>query len=288
MTFKTTDQFFSSPMRFLMRVVPILLLVLSFLLAASMPSDAFAKTSKKSSKSTENKLYAAIVVDAQTGEVLMARYADSIRHPASLTKMMTLYMVFEELKTGKLRMNDNIKITKHAAGMSPSKLGLPVGSNIRVKDAILALVTKSANDVSAAIGDKLGGSERAFARKMTQRARDLGMSRTTFRNASGLPDPQQVSTARDMAKLAMALLRDFPEYYHYFGVRNFTYHGATHKNHNRLLGEYDGLDGIKTGYINASGFNLVASAKRSGRRLVGVVFGGRTWKSRNAHMVKIH
>lgn len=262
---------------------------LSALIVCAGFDDAWAAKKKKtkSANSTETKRYAAIVADAQTGEVLMARYADSIRHPASLTKMMTLYMVFEAIERGSLSLSDRITFSSHAAKMSPSKLGLPVGSKLRVEDGIKALVTKSANDVAAAFAEKLAGSERNFAARMTRKAKELGMTRTVFRNASGLPDTQQVTTARDMAKLAMALLRDFPHRYHYFGIRNFSYNGRNHHNHNRLLGEYRGLDGIKTGYINASGFNLVASAKQNGRRLVGVVFGGQTWRSRNDHMVKL-
>jgi len=264
-------------------------LLATLILGFDFGDDAFAATKKKSkaAKSTENKLYAAIVVDAQTGEVLMARHADSIRHPASLTKMMTLYMLFEAIDSGRVRMSDRVVMSSRSAGMSPSKLGVPAGQSIKVEEAIKSIVTKSANDVSAALGEKLAGSEKAFAAKMTRKAKDLGMSRTVFRNASGLPDPQQVTTARDMAKLAMALLRDYPGYYHYFGVRNFEFRGVSHHNHNRLLGEYPGLDGIKTGFINASGFNLVASAKQNNRRLVGVVFGGRSWRSRNDHMVKL-
>lgn len=250
-------------------------------------ADAATKKKSKAAKPAASKPYAAIVVDAQTGEVLMARQADSIRHPASLTKMMTLYMLFDAIQSGRVRMSDPIIITSHAAGMSPSKLGIPAGQSIRVDDAIGAIVTKSANDIAAAVAEKLGGSERLFCAKMTRKAHDLGMTRTNFRNASGLPDPQQVTTARDMAKLAMALLRDFPQYYHYFGIKNFEYRGMVLTNHNRLLGEYPGLDGIKTGYINDSGFNLVASARQNGRRLVGVVFGGRTWRSRNDHMVSL-
>lgn len=259
-------------------------LILGF---ANLDSAQAKSSSKKASKAVNTKPYSAIVVDAATGEVLMARQADSIRHPASLTKMMTLYMVFAALESGQLRMNDRITISSHAASMSPSKMGIPVGKSIAVEDAIQALVTKSANDVAAAVAERLGGTERGFCAKMTRKAQALGMSRTTFRNASGLPDPQQVTTARDMAKLAMALLRDYPQYYRYFGVRNFEYKGTVIPNHNRLLGEYPGLDGIKTGYINASGFNLVASAKQDGRRLVGVVFGGQTWRSRNNNMVQI-
>lgn len=271
----------------MMRFFVFLALCVATLMIGFADADAATKKKQRTAKAAQTKPYSAIVVDATTGEVLMARQADSIRHPASLTKMMTLYMTFDAIEHGTIRMNDRIRISSHAASMSPSKLGLPVGSSIRVEDAIKAIVTKSANDVAAALGEKLAGSERSFATRMTRKAKELGMSRTNFRNASGLPDPQQVTTARDMAKLAMALLRDYPSYYHYFGVRNFAYNGSVHVNHNRLLGEYPGLDGIKTGYINASGFNLVASAKQNGRRLVGVVFGGRTWRSRNAHMVKL-
>ncbi len=274
-----------------MRFFAFLFLLLATLSLGFAHAEAAEKKKSKSksttSKAAQTKPYAAIVVDAQTGEVLMARQADSIRHPASLTKIMTLYMLFEAIEDGRLRMNDTITISSHAASMSPSKLGLPPGRTIRVEDAIGAIVTKSANDVAAAVAEKLGGSERAFCNRMTRKAHDLGMTRTTFRNASGLPDPQQVTSARDMAKLAMAMLRDYPQYYHYFGIRNFEFQGQSMRNHNRLLGEYPGLDGIKTGYINASGFNLVASAKQNGRRLVGVVFGGRTWKSRNDHMVTL-
>lgn len=284
---KRSENFFVSFLLGALRFTALACLVVVFSCAGFDDAHAAKKKKTKSANATENKRYAAIVADAQTGEVLMARSADSIRHPASLTKMMTLYMVFEAVDRGSLKMSDRMAISKHAAGMSPSKLGLPAGSKIRVEDGVKALVTKSANDIAAAFGEKLAGSERNFASRMTRRAKELGMTRTVFRNASGLPDRQQVTTARDMAKLAMALLRDFPHYYHYFGITNFSYNGKNHHNHNRLLGEYRGLDGIKTGYINDSGFNLVASAKQNGRRLVGVVFGGQTWRSRNDHMVKL-
>lgn len=251
-------------------------------------TDAQAASKKKrSAQSQENPKYAALVMDAQTGEILMARHADSQRHPASLTKVMTLYMLFEAIDAGKIRMNDRIPVSAFAAGKPPSKLGLPAGSTIRVEDAVKALVTRSANDIAAALGEKLGGSERNFAAQMTARAKRLGMSRTVYRNASGLPDQQQITTARDQARLAQAMLNDFPHYYHYFGITNFEFQGANYHNHNRLLGNYSGLDGIKTGYVNASGFNLIASAKQNNRRLIGIVMGGRTSHSRNAHMVKL-
>ena len=231
-----------------------------------------------------NPKYASIVVDYDTGQVLHQRYADKKLHPASLTKVMTLLMVFDQIQSGRLGMNDRIRMSKNAAAAVPSKLGLPIGSSIRVKDAIYALVTKSANDVALAIAEHIGRNETHFARMMTDKARSIGMSRTTFKNASGLHDPRQVTTARDMALMGRYLIRNYPHEYKYFSRQYFTYQGKTYRNHNRLMASYNGMDGIKTGYINASGFNLLASAQRNGRRLIGVVFGGRTTKTRNAHM----
>lgn len=217
--------------------------------------------------------YAALVMDAETGRVLRQESADKPRYPASLTKMMTLYLLFEALDSKAVRLNTPMKVSALAASRPASRLGLKPGDTITVRQAILALITKSANDVATVVAERLGGSESRFAQKMTTRARGLGMKRTTFRNASGLPDLNQVTTAHDMAILARALLRRFPHYYGYFSEDAFEFHGHRHVNHNRLLGAYDGVDGIKTGYIHASGFNLVASAKRNGRRLIGVVFG---------------
>lgn len=234
-----------------------------------------------------NPKYASIVVDAESGKVLRARYADKKLHPASLTKMMTLYMAFDALSRGKLKLTDRVPVSRHAASMVPSKLYLKVGSSIKVEDAIYALVTKSANDVAAALGEKLGGSEWAFAQKMTAMARSLGMKNTTFKNASGLHHKKQVTTARDMAILARALIYNHPQYYHYFSTKNFKYRGNNYHNHNRLMSSYEGMDGIKTGYIHASGFNLAASAVQDGRRLVGVVLGGRSTRTRNEHMREI-
>ena len=231
--------------------------------------------------------YASIVIDGETGEVLRSRNADVRRYPASLTKMMTLYLLFEAVDKGKLSLNSKLKVSKRAARQSPSKLGLRAGSNIRVEDAIKALVVKSANDVAVVVAEALGGTEAEFAKKMTRKAHALGMSRTTFRNASGLPNRKQRSTARDMAQLARALMRDFPHRYHYFDDQRFRHRGREHRSPNRLLGRYRGMDGIKTGYIRASGFNLVASAERDGRRVIAVVFGGKTSRSRNAHMVNL-
>ncbi|MEQ8354214.1 MAG: D-alanyl-D-alanine carboxypeptidase family protein [Kiloniellaceae bacterium] len=231
--------------------------------------------------------YASIVVDADTGQVLHAVNADTRNYPASLTKMMTLYMVFEALEKGRLTLDQELPVSKRASGMPPSKLGLKRGDTIKLEDAILALATKSANDVAVVIAEALGGKETTFAQMMTQRARELDMSRTTFRNASGLPNRGQKSTARDMARLAKALMEDYPQYYHYFSVRSFAYKGRTYRSHNGLLKRYKGTDGIKTGYIRASGFNLVSSVERDGRRLIAVVFGGKTARSRDRHMVKL-
>jgi D-alanyl-D-alanine carboxypeptidase len=232
--------------------------------------------------------YAAFLQDADTGAVLLAINADAPRRPASLTKMMTLYLAFEALRQGRMTEATPIRVSRHAAGMEPSRLGLRAGSAIRARDAILALVTKSANDAAAALAEHLsGGSEVAFARMMTRKARALGMADTTFRNASGLPHPAQVTTARDMARLSLALIRDFPRRYAYFAAADFAWQGRRHANHNRLLAEYDGADGIKTGFIRASGFNLAASAARDGRRLVAVVFGGATGRERDRHVMAL-
>jgi D-alanyl-D-alanine carboxypeptidase len=227
---------------------------------------------------------AVIVIDANTGKTLYSESADATRHPASLTKMMTLYMVFERMQAGKLSKSTPLRVSSRAAGAAPSKLGLRAGSSISVEQAILALVTKSANDAAIVVSENLGGSESEFARMMTRKARALGMSGTTFRNASGLPDARQVTTARDMARLGIALREHFPRYYGYFKAGSFTYGGRTHRNHNKLLGRVAGVDGIKTGYIRASGFNLVTSAKSNGRSIVAVVMGGSSGAKRDARM----
>ncbi|MCP1335241.1 D-alanyl-D-alanine carboxypeptidase [Futiania mangrovi] len=231
--------------------------------------------------------YASIVMDADTGRVLHARNADARRYPASLTKMMTLYLLFEALDERRVRLSTPIEVSRFAAAEPPSKLGLKPGETIEVEDAIVALIVKSANDVATAVGEHLGGSERSFAKMMTRKAHELGMARTTFRNAHGLPDRAQQTTARDMATLAQRLMTDFPQYYRYFASETFRFRGVTHRTHNRFLTGFEGADGLKTGYINASGFNLASSAKRKGRHLVGVVFGGRTSRSRDAHMVDL-
>lgn len=235
----------------------------------------------------EARKYASIVVDADTGDVLHERHAADLRYPASLTKIMTLMLAFDELRAGRLTLEQKLRVSAHAAAQPPSKLGLRPGQSIAVKDLVLALVTKSANDAAVVLAEGIGGTESGFARKMTARARLLGMKDTTFRNASGLPDRQQRTTARDMAKLGMAMMREHPQRYRYFSIQAFTWKGRTYKNHNHLLGRYQGTDGIKTGYIRDSGYNLVASVERNGQRLIGVVFGGRTGASRDKHMVSL-
>lgn len=231
--------------------------------------------------------YAAIVMDHRTGAILVAHHADALRHPASLTKVMTLYMVFEALEAGRLSLNSPIRMSAEAHSRPPSRLGLPVGAQFSVETAILALITRSANDVAAAVGEHLAGSEAAFARQMTLRARQMGMTRTVFRNASGLPDAEQVTTARDMALLGQRLLRDFPQHYHYFSATHFRHNQTLIRNHNGMLADYPGMDGIKTGFTRASGFNILTSAERSGVRLVGAVFGGANWRERNTQMAAL-
>ena len=226
-------------------------------------------------------------MDADSGRVLHAVNANTRNYPASLTKMMTLYMVFEALRSGRLTLAKKLVASRRAAGASPAKLGLKAGEAITVEAVILALVTKSANDAAVVVAEALGGTEVKFARMMTAKAKALGMRRTTFRNASGLPNRRQLSTARDMAALARRLIVDFPKRYRYFSRQQYTFRGKRFKNHNSLLRSFPGTDGIKTGYIKASGFNLVASAKRDGRRLIAVVFGGRTARSRDKHMARL-
>ena len=226
--------------------------------------------------------YASIVVDANSGAVMQATNADSPRHPASLTKIMTLYLLFERLVQGKIKLATELPVSAHAAMQAPSKLGLKPGESIRVETAIRAIVTKSANDVAVIVAEALGGDEPSFAGMMTAKAKALGMSQTLYRNASGLPDEQQITTARDQATLGRAIQDRFPNYYQYFATRTFEYRGKSIRNHNHLLGAVDGLDGIKTGYIHDSGFNIVTSVRRANHHVVAVVFGGRTAEARDA------
>lgn len=227
-------------------------------------------------------VYEAIVLDAQTGQVLRELNPDVSTQPASLTKMMTLYLTFEALNQGRLRLDQYLRVSDYAATRAPSKLGLVPGESVTVHDLILGIVTKSANDAAVVLGEALGGSESTFAQQMTWKARQLGMNSTVYYNANGLPDPNQRTTARDIARLALALYHQFPREYRYFSTRAFVFRGQEMRNHNHMMEWYPGLDGIKTGYVNASGFNLAASAVRDGHRLIGVVMGGQSagWRDR--------
>lgn len=227
---------------------------------------------------------AAFVFDANSGRVLHDQAADELRFPASLTKMMTLYMLFGEIEQGRLTYQSKIRISERANGMAPSKLGLEVGEEIAVIDCIKALVIKSANDIAVAVAEHIGGTEYQFANMMTERAHQIGMRNTTFRNASGLPNPAQFSTARDMVTLGLRLQDDFPQHYRHFSLASFEYGGKIYKSHNTLMRGFPGMDGIKTGYTRASGFNLVSSVRADGKHVVGAVFGGKTAATRNALM----
>ncbi len=234
-----------------------------------------------------NSKYAAFVMHADSGDILFDRYSTSQRYPASLTKMMTLYMLFDALERGELTLDSKITVSQRAAGQPPSKLGVSSGSKIDVETAIQSLVIKSANDIAVAVAEELAGSEWRFAQKMTEKARELGMRRTTFRNASGLPNSKMVTTARDMATLGRRVMQDFPQYFHYFNEQSFSWDGRTYRTHNSLVKSFDGADGLKTGYTRRSGFNLTTTAERDGVRLIGVVLGGRSSRTRDAHMRKI-
>jgi D-alanyl-D-alanine carboxypeptidase len=268
-------------------------LITTIAAASLTATTAEAKKRGKGAKSSHrakvvkvkfNPPYAAIVVDANSGKVLHESSADAPRHPASITKVMTLYLMFERLEAGKIHPGTEMPVSARAAAQAPSKLGLKAGQTLRVDDAIRALVTKSANDAAVVVAEALGDSEPHFARMMTQKARALGMHHTLYRNASGLPNDEQITTARDQALLGRAIQDRFPKHYRYFATTAFTYKGRAMRNHNKLLGSLDGVDGIKTGYVNASGYNLLASMKRDNRHLVAVVMGGRSGKSRDARM----
>ncbi len=228
-----------------------------------------------------------LIVDATSGREILSDQADELRHPASLTKLMTIYLTFSALDSGRLSLGDGLPVSLNALNAPPTKMGLPPGGTVSVRDATMALVTRSANDAAVVLAEALGGDEPTFARLMTQKARQLGMASTVFRNASGLPDREQVTTARDLARLANALMRDFPHYYGVFAVQSYAYRGRSLENHNRMLGSYEGADGLKTGYTAASGFNLVMSAVRDNRRLIGVVMGGESASRRDRHMADL-
>ena len=232
-----------------------------------------------------NSKYASIIIEEHSGKVLHSKFSTQLRHPASMTKVMTLYIVFEEIQKGNLNYSSRIVFSKRASGQPPSKLGIKQGQSISLKQAMLALVTKSANDVATAIAEKISGSEINFAKRMTKTAKKLGMNKSQFMNASGLYNKHQKSTASDMAKLGIAIKRDYPKEYKIFNTKSFNWNGRKYKNHNNLLKSYYGTDGIKTGYIDASGFNLMASVKRNGVNLIGVVFGGKSGKTRDQHLM---
>ena len=247
---------------------------------------AFAQ-SVLTSTATADEKYASIVIDADTQEVLHARFADDRRYPASLTKVMTLYMLFDAIKAGDISLNERLTVSRAADRQPPSALGIRAGKTILVEDAIYALVTKSANDVAVVIAERIAGNEERFATLMTVKARSLGLTDTSFFNASGLPDDRQITTARDMAKLAQVMLENHGDYYHYFSRQQFRWGKHRYKNHNKLLGVVDGVDGIKTGYTRASGYNLMASAKRGDKRVIAIMLGGNSSKARNAHVTDL-
>ena len=251
-------------------------------LVALSSEDANAR--RRNSGSGYNPAYAAIVVDANSGTVLHATNPDALRHPASLTKIMTLYLLFERLESGKLKLDTTLKVSEHAEDQSPTKLDLEDGETIKVEDAIKGMVTRSANDAAVVVAEAIAGSEEEFATLMTRKAQALGMTRTVYKNASGLPHDDQVTTARDQAILGRAIQERFPVYYKYFQTRSFVFRGETISNHNHLLGRVEGVDGIKTGFIRASGFNLVTSVRRENRHVVAVVLGGASASARDARM----
>ena len=258
-----------------MRTCLSLLLVVSIIVTTPMPAFAAQRG------------FSAIAVDAHTGKVLVARNADAERFPASITKVMTLYVLFQEMKAGRLDKNSRLKVSAKASKQQPSKLGLKAGSTVTVDVAIKALVTRSANDVAVVIAENVSGSEKAFAARMTKVAKSLGMTRTRFVNASGLPNKAQISTARDIATLSLRIQRDFPEYYPYFKIKSFVYRGKTIATHNKLLNQLQGTDGIKTGFINSSGFNVTTSVVRGNKRLIGVVIGAPSGGARNRYMISM-
>jgi D-alanyl-D-alanine carboxypeptidase len=264
-----------------MRFGPLMQLAMFVLLVTALsivPAEAKKKKYRYSPPQS------AIVVDLHTGKVLYQQNADEARFPASITKVMTLYLLFEQIRSGHMTLDTKLMVSKEAASRPPSKLGLKPGSSITVNDAMHALVTKSANDVAATVAENIAGSEPAFARMMTYKARSIGMAATTFKNASGLPDPEQRTTARDLITLGRHVLKDFPEKAKLFQTRYFQYGKRRFRSHNRLLFSYKGMEGMKTGFIRASGFNLLASSRRDQKHLLAVVLGGRSSKHRNARM----
>jgi D-alanyl-D-alanine carboxypeptidase len=255
--------------------------VFSLKLLTASAMVAVVSLASTSAWAQANQRFAQIVVDADTHEVIFEENAQAPRRPASITKVMTLYLLFDALQSGKLSWNDQIVFSRYASGQAPTKLGIAAGNSIAVQTAVEALVVRSANDVAAAVAETLGGSEANFAVMMTAKARDLGMVNTTFANASGLPSDSQLTTAEDLARLAIAIRRDFPDQYHWFSTPQMVFNGKVTKNHNHLMARMEGMDGLKTGFTRSSGFNLAATTERNGRRIVTVVLGGRTRFSRD-------
>ncbi len=264
-----------------------MLFMMLLTLAACSTTDALQMAATPPPQRPSSEKYSAIVVDVNSGKVLYDADSEAPRYPASLTKMMTLYLLFEAMESGRVSPSTQIPISDFARRQPPSKLGFKSGETIDVDTATRALAVKSANDVAVAVGEHLGGSEDQFAQMMTAKARTLGMRGTTFRNASGLPDDGQITTARDMALLGMSLRKRFPSQFAHFSNQNFTFRGRNIRGHNDLIGRVSGVDGIKTGYIRASGFNICTSVSRSGRKLVVCVMGGKTARARNDHVEQL-
>lgn len=254
---------------------------LAGILASAAPAQA------QGSAAFSQQKFAAMAIDAASGEILFSHAPDAQRHPASLAKLMTLYIVFDEISAGRMRLSDPVRISAYAARQAPTKLGLREGDSLSLEEAIQAVAIRSANDIAVALAEHVSGSEGRFAQRMTQQTWKIGMRDTVFRNASGLPDSRQITTARDMAVLARAILRDHPQQYEVFGQRSFTYNGRTIYGHNRVTQRFVGADGLKTGYINASGFNLISSAVREDRRVIAVVLGGPTGAARDHYMEEL-
>jgi D-alanyl-D-alanine carboxypeptidase len=263
------------------------LLILCFLFNAFMPASADAARGKAPRTGEADPRYAALIMNPQTGEIYHSRNADARRYPASLTKMMTLYLLFEDLEAKKITMNTKFSVSPYAASQPQTNISLSVRDKLPMDTVIKSLIIRSANDVSVVVAENLNGSVSAFATRMTNKARALGMNSTVFKNPHGLPNDAQYTTARDMAKLGIALKRDFPQYYHYFSARQFSWKGATYYTHNRVMTRYSGTDGIKTGFINKSGFNVVTSTTRGGRPLIGVVMGGASGAWRDTKMISL-
>lgn len=268
-----------------MKILSVLLLLALIAPAEVLAARGNAKSAPRTG--TADPRYASYVLDATTGEVLHARHADARRYPASLTKMMTLYLLFEALEKGQVKMNTRMPVSAYAASQPQTNISLSTTDKVPVETAIRALIIRSANDVSVVVAEYLGRTEAGFAAMMNAKARALGMRNTHFENPNGLPDAQQITTARDMAKLGIALYRDFPRYYPYFNDKQFSWKGVTYYTHNRVIGRFTGADGIKTGYTIASGFNLITSAERGGKRIMGVVLGGNTARWRDDRMIAL-